>query len=261
MWIYDRLRHIINFSFHQFGLFGTRWWHGLGTFMLVVGCFATTVYLVGTYIMESEIEAQIGIGSMEGDPAIFNCGATEYCRFTRLSDDGQLHLNAGQNLSITANDTIWLVELLTLSEFRVRRQAFSLSTALGDGEFDVQSFPPVEQQIRMKFTLSLTRDFRSQPTVLTWTIVNWEEYDEYAECENAALGFDDDVSYTCGAFELHFSTETYNKRFRMDQEFVKTAFLIAGSWMVNSAWMWTLVHGLDLVLRMARDLEKQDKRH
>ena len=31
-------------------------------------------------------------------------------------------------------------ELLPRSEFRIRRQAFSLRTALSDGEFDIQSF-------------------------------------------------------------------------------------------------------------------------
>jgi len=256
MTAYWRLRHIIDFAFHNFGLFGTRWWHGLATFALLVGCFCSTAYIIGEYYGQSDAYVMVG-SSAENELATFTCAASEYCRFTplRAPASRSVELRSGGNLTLQTNASVWLIEVLTRSEFRARRGAFALSA--GNGTLP---FPPVEQMILMKFTLSLTRDYRSSgPAALDWTIKNWEEYDEYYECANASRGFDEVVSYTCGAYEVHFSAETYAKRYRIDIQLANTAFFILGSWVVNAASVWVLVHGFDLVLRINKDLGKLDK--
>jgi len=268
MFAYDRLRRIVWFSFHQLGFFGHRWWHGVGSFLLIVGCFSTAAYLGNEYFPQTGAELMV----RDSDPntqVTLQCAASEYCRFRSRTIDELAassaplfeELRVGEELSLRANSTVWQVELLTVSEFSVRRRALSLSTEIGPEEFDIQFFPAVEQAILQKFTLSATEDYRYTPVRQSWEIDDWNEWDRFDACTNASYGFDEAVSYTCGAFEIHFSPETYAKQPRDDARLANKAFLIAMSWMVNVAWMWILVHGVDLVTRIDTLLENLDKHH
>lgn len=255
MWA--RIKHILDFAFHQFGLFGTRWWHGLGTFLLIIGCVSSFFYISGEYFLPSD--AFLMVSDSEWDPSevTFICSATEYCNFHNSNRSTVIHLKPGQNLTLRANTTVWLVELLTDDAFHLRKQVLALRTqSYATAKYEIQYFPPLTQDVVSQFTIDLVKDYRQTPPLLVWSIENWNEYDEYNKCTNTSKG-----NQVCGAYEINFSLEMYALRFRLDTELANTAFFIAGSWLVNLSWMWALVHGLDMVVRTEKLLKEIVKEH